>query len=242
MAIVDVDATRADDAPAPRRVFVVDDHEMVREGLRRLIAAQDGFRVVGDAGTHADALARISATRPDLVVLDLHLPDADGLTTCREIVDRMPNLRVLVLTASSDPERRRATLRAGAAGFVVKSLRRHEIADALKRVASGEFAFGDDVDNDLAVVDEAGEAGERADDDPSNDRVATLTDAERRILRLIVEGFTNHGIAAQLGVSEKSVKKQVSSIFISLGVTSRVGAAVVAARCAQWLELPGPPA
>jgi two-component system, NarL family, response regulator DevR len=228
-----------DDGHDERRVFVVDDHEMVREGLRRLIDAQDGFRVVGDAGTHADALARIRATRPDLVVLDLHLPDADGLDTCREIVARTPHVKVLVLTASSDLERRRATVRAGAAGYVVKALRRQQIVDALRRVATGELAFGaDELDDPAADVPGDATGSARSVDEA---RVAALTTDERTILRLIVDGLTNHAIAAQLGVSEKSVKKQVSSIFTSLGVTSRVGAAVVAARYADWLQLPGPP-
>ncbi len=214
------------------RVFLVDDHEMVREGLRHLIDGRAGCRVVGDAGTHADAIARIPATRPDVVVVDLQLPDADGLTTCRDALALRPDVRVLVLTASADPALVRRAANVGAAGYVVKTVRCGVIIAAVESVANGERVF------DVAMADEpSDEVG--ADPDPAEASLAALSGTERTILHLIVEGHTNHRIARDLGLSEKSVKKQVSSIFASLGVTSRVAAAVIATRYATWVDLSG---
>ncbi len=210
------------------RVFLVDDHELVREGLRWQLRACPFLRVVGDAGSHADAMARIPATRPDLVVLELQLPDADGLTTCHEILTRMPEVRVVVLTASSDAVLRRGARRAGAADYLVKSLRSKEIVDALRCVATGEATLAGREGAPPEAI------GGRPDEEPlegAERLVATLTPMEQRILWLITEGRTNEQIARRLGLSVWTVKRSVSSIIATLGVSSRVGAAVIGGRC-----------
>jgi two-component system, NarL family, response regulator DevR len=207
-----------------RRIFVVDDHEAVREGLRTLLVTSDDMTVVGEASCRADALARIPATRPEVVVLDLHLPDGGGIDACREIRRTMPGIRVLLLTADVDPGVGRASFEAGASGHLVKSARRNEIVTSVRRVADGELLF------DSAAVSEppaADATGPMTDDDR---RALLLTEIEETILEHIADGRTNHAIAAQLHLSEKSVKKHISAILVKLEVPTRVGAAVFAAR------------
>lgn len=207
------------------RIFVVDDHEAVRDGLRTLIDGSDDLRVVGEASCIAEARARIPATRPALVLLDLRLPDGDELTACSGILSLLPDVRVLVLSATDDPESQRHSRHAGASGYVVKSARRNEILGAIRRVLAGELVFDDATaatpppsttayDHDVALVD-------------------ALTDVELAILDMIVDGRTNQSIAADLRLSEKTVKKQISAIFVKLGVSTRVGAAVIATRAAR---------
>ena len=208
-----------------RRIFVVDDHEAVRDGLRTLIDGSADLRMVGEASSCAEALTRIPATRPDVVLLDLRLPDGDGLDTCREIFARLPGTRVLVLTATADDESQHASKQAGASGHVVKSARRNEILSSIRRVLSGELVY----DEFEPAVPTAAPTDGSLDDE----RLRTLTASERIILDLIIDGLTNDGIAAELQLSHKTVKKQVSAVFVKLGVSTRVGAAVVATRAAQ---------
>lgn len=207
------------------RIFVVDDHEAVRDGLRTLIDGSDDLRVVGEASCVAEARARIPATRPALVLLDLRLPDSDEFTACSDILASLSGVRVLVLTATSDPESQRHSRQAGASGYVVKSARRNEILGAIRRVLAGELVFDDP---DTTTPPARGTEYE-----PDVALVDGLTDDERTILELIVDGRTNQRIAAELGLSEKTVKKQISAIFAKLGVSTRVGAAVVATRAAR---------
>lgn len=213
-----------------RRIFLVDDHEMVLEGLRNLLDGHEGFRVVGEAGTRADALARIPATRPDVVIVDLRLPDGDGLSTCRDILVLRPESRVLVLTASDEPIVARQAADAGAAGCLVKTVGCQRIVDAVERVAAGGTVFDDAALASDTIPGTSGTPDE-------NDRLSTLSRIQRQILVLLVDGRTNHHIAEQLGLSDKSVKKHVSAIFVALGATSRVTAAVIATRCASWIDI-----
>lgn len=215
------------DSP-PVRVFVVDDHEAVREGLRRLVDAAPDLRVVGDAGTCIDALARIPATRPDLVLLDLHLPDASGEEACRRIREGANGAKVLVLTADDDPATARACRSAGAVGLVVKASRRGEILIAVRRAARGDDLFPE---ARPAAADEACATVEPL-HGPTDEqrRVDELSELQRTILVDLSHGRTNQVIAQHLGVSEKAVKKQVTAIFAALGVPGRVGAAVIASR------------
>jgi DNA-binding NarL/FixJ family response regulator len=205
------------------RVFLLDDHEVVREGVRSLLEASDTIRVVGEASTCAEALARIPATRPDVAVLDVQLPDGTGVEVCREIQSSMPGVRCLMLTSFSDEEALFESVMAGAAGYVLKQVRGHELVASIQRVADGESLI------DARVTARLLERMRHParDEDP---RLASLTPLERRMLALIAEGRTNRQIAQELVLAEKTVKNYVSSILLKLGMSRRTEAAVFAVR------------
>lgn len=208
------------------RVFLVDDHEVVRRGVADLLGAEPDLEVVGEAGTAREAVARVPALAPDVVVLDVRLPDGDGVTVCRELRSRMPDLAVLMLTSFADDEALYDAILAGAAGYVLKQVRGNELVDAIRTVASG----GSTLDPRAAAqVMERLRAGAR----PREDPLAGLTDQERRILALIGQGMTNRQIGAELFLAEKTIKNYVSSILAKLGMTRRVQAAVLATRLDQ---------
>jgi len=213
---------------APVRVFLVDDHEVVRRGVADLLGMEDDLEVVGAAGTAAEALARVPALRPDVVVLDVRLPDGDGVTVCRELRART-DVAVLMLTSFDDDESLFDAILAGASGYVLKQVRGTDLVAGIRTVAAGGSML--DPRATGRVMARMRHQGE--DDDP----LADLTPQERRILGLVGEGMTNRQIGAELFLAEKTVKNYVSSLLAKLGLERRVQAAVLSAR----LERAGQP-
>jgi two-component system response regulator DevR len=204
------------------RVFLLDDHEVVRSGLRTLLEATDDLVVVGEAGTAADALARIPSVRPDVAVLDVRLPDASGIEVCREIRSDFPEVACVMLTSYADDDALFAAIMAGAAGYVLKQIRGTDLVDSVRRAGAGQSLL------DPAVTKRVLEKlRDRPEEDP---RLASLTNQERRILDLIAEGQTNRQIAASLFLAEKTVKNYVSNLLAKLGMERRTQAATYAAR------------
>jgi two-component system response regulator DevR len=204
------------------RVFLLDDHEIVRQGLRGLIEAEDDLTVTGEAGTAAEALLRIPPTRPDVAVLDVRLPDGDGVEVCREVRSRHPEVQCLMLTSFADDEALFSAIMAGASGYVLKQIRGTDLIDAIRKVAAGESLL------DPAVTKRVFDRLRTA---PKEDEgLAQLSDQERRILDLIAEGHTNRQIAESIFLAEKTVKNYVSSLLAKLGMERRTEAAAYAAR------------
>jgi len=203
-------------------VFLLDDHEIVRRGVRELLEAEPDITVVGEAGTAASALARIPALRPDVAVLDVRLPDGDGVSVCREIRSRMPEVACLMLTSFGDDEALFDAIMAGAAGYVLKQIRGTDLVGAVRTVASGQSLLGPDAASRVMrrMRDQAAHA----------DPLAALTGQERRILELIGEGLTNRQIGEQMYLAEKTVKNYVSALFAKLGMERRTQAAAYAVR------------
>ena len=207
------------------RVFLLDDHEIVRQGLRGLIEAEDDLTVTGEAGTAEEALARIPPTRPDVAVLDVRLPDGDGVEVCREVRSRHPEVQCLMLTSFADDEALFSAIMAGASGYVLKQIRGTDLIDAIRKVAAGESLL------DPAVTKRVLERLRAA---PKEDEgLAQLSDQERRILDLIAEGYTNRQISESIFLAEKTVKNYVSSLLAKLGMERRTEAAAYAARLAE---------
>jgi len=203
-------------------VFLLDDHEIVRRGVRELLEAEPDVTVVGEAGTAASALARIPALRPDVAVLDVRLPDGDGVSVCREIRSRMPEVACLMLTSFGDDEALFDAIMAGAAGYVLKQIRGTDLVGAVRTVASGQSLLDPEAASKVMrrMRDQAAHA----------DPLAGLTGQERRILELIGEGLTNRQIGEQMFLAEKTVKNYVSALFAKLGMERRTQAAAYAAR------------
>jgi len=211
-------------------VFLLDDHEIVRRGVRELLEAEPDITVVGEAGTAASALARIPALRPDVAVLDVRLPDGDGVSVCREIRSRMPEVACLMLTSFGDDEALFDAIMAGAAGYVLKQIRGTDLVGAVRAVATGQS---------LLDPKAASKVMRRMRDQTAHaDPLAGLTGQERRILELIGEGLTNRQIGEQMFLAEKTVKNYVSALFAKLGMERRTQAAAYAARV---FEEHGPP-
>ncbi|NUU22531.1 MAG: response regulator transcription factor [Streptomycetaceae bacterium] len=204
------------------RVFLLDDHEVVRRGVFELLSLERDVVVVGEAGTAAEAMVRIPATRPQVAVLVVRLPDGSGVEVCRELRSDMPELRCLMLTSFSDDEALFDAIMAGASGYVLKDIRGSDLVGAVRDVASGKSLL-DPVAT--ARVLERLRGGGRQDD-----RLASLSDQERRILDLIGEGMTNRQIGGELHLAEKTVKNYVSSLLAKLGMERRTQAAAYVAR------------
>jgi two-component system, NarL family, response regulator DevR len=212
--------------PEPITVFLMDDHEVVRQGVRALLEASGEIRVVGEASTAAEALARIPAVKPDVAVLDVRVPDGNGIEVCREIRSRL-GTACLMLTSYSDDEALFEAIMAGAAGYVLKQIRGSELLSAVKRVGAGESLL------DPAIT---GRVLQRLRAPSETDeRLARLSDQERRILALIAEGLTNRQIASEMNLAEKTIKNYVSNLLSKLGMERRTEAAVFATK----LELSG---
>jgi two-component system response regulator DevR len=203
----------------PVRVFLVDDHEVVRRGVAEVLEDDPGITVAGEAGSMAEALARVPAVRPDIVVIDMRLPDGDGAELCRGLRDRVPGLRCMVLTSYSEQDALEAAIRAGASGFLLKQVRGPALVSAVRTVAAGGTLF-DDVGPSAPRVRPPGAAG--------GDRLALLTDQERTVLRLIGEGLTNRQIGQRMGLAEKTVKNYTSHLLAKLGLERRTQAAILA--------------
>ncbi len=204
------------------RVFLLDDHEVVRRGVRELLDAEDDIEVVGEADTAERALARIPATRPDVAILDVRLPDGDGIAVCREIRSDHGDIACLVLTSFSDDEALVQAVVAGASGYLLKQIRGNDIVDAVRRVSRGESLL------DPVVAQRVAERLRRP--SAEDERLARLTGQERKILALIADGLTNRQIADDLHLAEKTVKNYVSNLLAKLGMERRTQAAVFAAR------------
>ncbi len=205
--------------PAPKlRVFLLDDHELVRRGVRELLEGEGDIEVVGEASTAAEALARVPAVRPDVAVLDVRLPDGDGVAVCRDLRSQFPDLACLMLTSFSDDDALLGAVMAGAAGYVLKDIRGGDLIGAVRTVAKGGSLL--DARSTAHVLS-------RLRDKQAADPLDVLTDQERRILDLIGEGMTNRQIGEQLYLAEKTVKNHVSSLLSKLGLQRRTQAAVL---------------
>jgi DNA-binding NarL/FixJ family response regulator len=203
-------------------VFLLDDHEVVRKGLRALLEACEDIEVVGEADTVADALISIPATQPDVAILDVRLPDGSGVEVCREVRSNSPAIACVMLTSYADDEALIASIMAGAAGYVLKQVGSLDLLDTIRRAGAGESLL------DPALTDRV---LERLRDGPKTDpRLASLTPQERKILDLIAEGYTNRQIAENLFLAEKTVKNYVSNLLAKLGMERRTQAATFAAR------------
>ncbi|WP_171165498.1 response regulator transcription factor [Streptomyces sp. I05A-00742] len=212
----------------PVRVFLLDDHEVVRRGIQDLLDAEDDITVVGEAGTIEQALARGPALRPDVAVLDVRLPDGDGITVCRELRSRMPGLACLMLTSFDDDDALLDAIMAGAAGYVLKQIKGSDLVAAIRTVASGQSML-DPATTARLMSSLRGDEGAH----PEDDRLAGLSPRERDILALIGEGMTNRQIGRQLFLSEKTVKNHISRLLAKLGVERRIQAAVIASEAAR---------
>ena len=208
--------------PATReiRVFLLDDHEVVRRGVAELLDAEPDFEVVGEASNAAEALSRVPATRPDVAVLDVRLPDGDGVTVCRELRSRMPELRCLMLTSFADDDALFDAIMAGAAGYVLKQIRGSDLVGAVRTVASGQSLL--DPRTTARVLDRMRSVAAR------HDPLAGLSEQERAVLDLIGEGLTNREIGERMFLAEKTVKNYVSHLLAKLGMQRRTQAAILA--------------
>jgi two-component system response regulator DevR len=217
-------STTNDPSEAERtiRVFLLDDHEVVRRGVRELLeAARDGgIEVVGEAGTAAEARGRVPAVRPDVAILDVRLPDGDGVEVCRDIRSQNPEIRCLMLTSFADDEALFDAIMAGASGYVLKQVRGTDLIEDVRRVAAGQSLL------DPTITARVLERLRRG---PEDERTANLTDQERKVLDLLAEGLTNRQIGERLYLAEKTVKNYVSSLLMKLGMHRRTEAAVYAA-------------
>ncbi len=201
------------------RVLIADDHAVVREGLRTFLDLQDGIEVVGQAADGEAAVAEAERLRPDVVLVDLVMPRLDGVAAMRALRERVPGVRAIVLTSYLDDERLLPAIRAGAAGYLLKSVQPQELARAVRAAAAGEALI------DPAVAARLVEAlGER------EELAEALTPREREVLALLGRGFANKRIAAELGIAEKTVKAHVGHVLAKLGVADRTQAALYAAR------------
>lgn len=205
------------------RVMLCDDHEIVREGLRTLIGRTAGLTVVGEAGTVAEAIATAAKARPDVVIMDVRLPDGSGVEACREIREARPETGVIMLTSYADDEALFASIVAGAAGYLLKQTRGQAVVEAIQAVAGGRSLLDPDVTGKVLERVRRGRDAE----DPG---LASLTDQERKVLEHLAEGRTNREIGELLFLSEKTVKNYVSRILDKLGISRRAEAAAYVAK------------
>jgi DNA-binding NarL/FixJ family response regulator len=201
------------------RVFILDDHEVVRRGLRELLETSSGFEVIGESGSAREATRRIPALRPDVVIYDARLPDGSGIEACRAVRAVDPTIKGLVLTSYDDDRALAAAVIAGASGFLLKDVRGAGLVDAIRRVDAGEELL------DPAQVSRLRNGWSTAADDP---RLRLLTAQERRVLDLVADGLTNRQIGEELSIAEKTVKNYVTSVLAKLGMERRTQAAVYA--------------
>jgi DNA-binding NarL/FixJ family response regulator len=213
------------DQPAPRlRMLVVDDHEVVRQGLVSLLDRRSGFEVVAQAGSVAESIAQAARFEPDLVIMDVRLPDGSGIEACREIRAARPETRVVMLTSYPDEEAVLSAIIAGASGYLLKQIRGRDLVSALEAVGRGESLL------DPAVTEKVLERVRRMARGSASDELADLTGRERKILLLVAEGKTNKEIAADVFLSDKTVKNYVSSILSKLNLQRRTQAAAFVAK------------
>ena len=206
------------------RLLVVDDHEVVRQGLVALLDRREGFEVVAEAGTVAEAIDQAARFEPDLVVMDVRLPDGSGIEACREIRAQRPATRVVMLTSFPDEEAVLSAIVAGASGYLLKQIRARDLVTGLEAVGRGESLL------DPAVTEKVLERVRRIATGGQSDEFAGLTSQEQKILALVAEGKTNKEIAAEVFLSDKTVKNYVSSILSKLNLERRAQAAAFVAK------------
>ncbi|HEX6231821.1 MAG TPA: response regulator transcription factor [Jiangellaceae bacterium] len=206
----------------PVRVFLLDDHEVVRRGVAALLDAEPDLEVIGEAGSASQALARIPALRPDVAILDVRLPDGDGVSVCREIRSQLPDVACLMLTSFADDDALFDAVMAGAAGYVLKQIHGTDLVGAVRTVASGQSLL--DPRSTARMLERLREQANR------KDPLAALSDQERRILELIGEGLTNRQIGERMYLAEKTVKNYVSNLLAKLDMQRRTQAAALAAQ------------
>ena len=205
----------------PLRVFLLDDHEIVRQGLKSLLESEADLVVVGEASTAAEALARVPALRPDVAVLDVRLPDGDGISVCRDLKSLLPELSCLMLTSFGDDDALFSAIMAGASGYVLKQIKGNDLVGAVRTVGRGESLLDPQATGRLLA--------RMRSDAVRKDPLDVLTDQERKILDLIGEGLTNRQIGERMFLAEKTVKNYVSSVLSKLGLVRRTQAAVLVA-------------
>jgi len=215
------------------RVFLLDDHEVVRRGVRDLLESEGDVIVVGEASTAAEALARVPAVRPDVAVLDVRLPDGDGVTVCRDLRSQFPEMACLMLTSFADDEALFDSILAGAAAYVLKQVRRADILGAVRTIAGGGSLL--DSGTTARVMQRLREQA------TATDPLSGLSEQERKVLELIGEGLTNRQIGERMFLAEKTVKNYVSNLLAKLGMERRTEAAVFAARLEKPNRAEEPP-
>ncbi|MEE9176939.1 MAG: response regulator transcription factor [Acidimicrobiia bacterium] len=206
----------------PIRIVLIDDHEVVRAGIKAMIDAQDDMEVVGEAGTAEDGVRRVGYDEPDVVVLDVRLPDGSGVESCRDIRTRFPDVKVLMLTSFAEEEALLAAILAGASGYVLKRVKGTDLVNDIRRVGAGESLLDPEMTEKLF---------ERLRSGPKSDPLlARLSDQEREIVSHIAEGKTNKQIADDMFLAEKTVKNYVSNLLAKMGMSRRSEAAAYVAR------------
>ncbi len=209
------------------RVFLLDDHEVVRTGLRQLLESADDIEVVGEAGTAAEALDKVPALSPDVAVLDARLPDDSGIEVCRQLRDLSPSTRSVILTSFDDDEALFSAIMAGASGYVLKQVTAQDLVSAVRHVSTGGSLL------DPSVTAKVLERVRGGDGPEEPDALAELTAQERRILELVSEGLTNRQIGERLALAEKTVRNYMTSVLAKLGLDSRTQAAVFANKVSE---------
>ena len=206
-------------------VFLLDDHEVVRSGVRNILSTEADIEVVGEAGTVASALTQLPELRPDVAVLDVRLPDGDGVSVCREIRSTLPDTACLMLTSYGDDQALLGAIMAGAAGYVLKQTCGSDLVSAVRTVAAGRSTL--DPDAAQSVMKRLLERMDRV------DPLAALSDQERRVLGLVAEGLTNRQIAERMSIAEETAKNYVSSVLTKLGMQQRTQATAYGARLTE---------
>jgi two-component system, NarL family, response regulator DevR len=214
-----------EDSDRAIRVFLLEDHEVVRNGLKELLASETGIDVVGEAESASTALARLPELRPDVAVLDVRLPDGDGVLVCREIRSILPSTACLILTGYGDDWAMVGAVMAGAAGYVSKQAAAQDLVGAVRTVAAGRSCLSPEATQE--IINRVRDGTSRT------DPLAVLSNQEKRVLDLIGEGLTNRQIAERMVLSEKTVKNYVSSVLTKLGMHRRSQAAAMAARLSE---------
>jgi DNA-binding NarL/FixJ family response regulator len=207
------------------RVFLLDDHEVVRRGIKELLESEGDIEVVGESGLAQEAARRIPALRPDVAILDGRLPDGTGMEVCRDVRSVDPSIKALILTSYDDDEALFSAIMAGAAGYILKQVRGNDLVRTVRRVAAGESTLDPSVT--ARVLDRVRNGP------PRDSQLEALTTQEQKILELIGEGLTNRQIAERMYLAEKTVKNYVSSLLAKLGLTSRTQAAIFATKHQQ---------
>ena len=226
--VVRYGATMHDEAQRPLRVLLVDDHEVVRRGLRALLEAQDGIEVVGEVDTAADVVRQVGFNSPDVVVMDVRLPDGSGVEATRKVRQRFPDVAVLILSSFADEEALMSSIEAGASGYLLKRIDTEAIVNAVRAVGAGESLL------DPAMTEKLFTNLRDADHD--DDLISKLSGQERRILTRLAEGKTNREIADEMYLAEKTVKNYVSNLLAKMGMARRSEAAAYAARVEERRE------
>jgi DNA-binding NarL/FixJ family response regulator len=220
-------------------VMIVDDHPVFRQGLRNVLAAQEGLRVVGEAADGEAAIEQAGTIRPDVVIMDINLPELNGLQATRELKDRFPDIQVIMLTAYDDEEQIYHAIRAGASAYHAKDVRPERLIGVIRQVNEGHYVVDDSVLDEEGIGDWLLRKFKRFGGEVfagNEDFLSPLTPREMEILELVVQGMSNRKIAYHLGISHQTVKNHMTSILRKLGATGRTEAAVSALR-RGWVPL-----